>query len=84
MSYSTAIPAADVGFPYRFLLSEYECCWIEGPRKNGETTGGCVCVRVARTGDDTQDWYESDVTASDTAEAITLARGLIAEHEDAS
>jgi hypothetical protein len=68
--------------PAAVQLSEYECCWIEGPREDGEPTGGFVCVRVARTGDDTQDWYESDVAAEDTAQAVEIARGLIREHED--
>jgi hypothetical protein len=72
------LSAADVGFPYCFQLSEYECSWTEGPRDN-ETTGGFVRVRVARTGDDTQDWIESDKQAATITEAMDIARALIAE-----
>lgn len=75
------------GNGYRFDLSEYECSWLDASERSddGEMVGkgGFVCVRVAYTGDDTQDWLESDVTASTTERAIDIARGLIAEHEDA-
>ena len=72
-------------FPVRFNLSEYACSWLAGPDRdeNGEETGGFVCVRVAHTGDDSQDWIESDATASTQSEAADVARALITEHEDA-
>lgn len=76
-------PAAVMSFPHRFRLSEYECVWTEGPREDGEVTGGFVAVRVADTGDATQDWSESDTQASTDVEATEIARALIAEHEDA-
>ena len=75
--------ANEVGFPYEFSVAGYSCVWMAGGRDaNGETMGGCVAVRVAKTGDDTLDWYESDDAVALLSDARDAASSLIDEYED--
>lgn len=75
--------SAKVGFPHQFQLSEYQCSWLASGRvdDDGDEAGGCVAVRVAKTGNDDDDWIVSDEEFSTLAQATTGARAIIEIHE---